>query len=261
VLPVQCGYLTLINEFQLSRRRPRIDPVNFVRKALVRLLSGLASPPARLARCIELGKRRSAYNAWVADRGDLIKRLDYALGSDAVVWDVGGYEGQWASDIVARFGCRVHVFEPAWQASEFIRRRFAANPLVTIHNFALGDTEEETKLNLAGDGSSMIIEPSRSEVEKIIVRDIVGVWRELGATRIDLMKINIEGEEYDLLNRLIDTNTITKISDVQVQFHDFVPNAERRRKQIGTALERTHVRTWCYDFVWENWHVRGGGVR
>ena len=31
---------------------------------------------------------------------------------DDVVFDIGGFEGNWAGDIQARFGCEVHVFEP-----------------------------------------------------------------------------------------------------------------------------------------------------
>jgi hypothetical protein len=38
-----------------------------------------------------------------------------------------------------------------------------------------------------------------------------------------------------------------------VQFHDFVPNAEPRMRQIQQALAETHELTYAYPFVWENW--------
>src|SRR5689334_20464611 len=49
---------------------------------------------------------------WRRIDGDHTLRLDYDLGPESTVLDVGGYEGQFASDIVAMYGCRVEVFEP-----------------------------------------------------------------------------------------------------------------------------------------------------
>ena len=50
---------------------------------------------------------------------------------------------------------------------------------------------------------------------------------------------------------------IAKFGNIQVQFHDFViENAEERVNNIRKALSLTHVQTWCYEFVWENWELR-----
>ena len=74
--------------------------------------------------------------------------------------------------------------------------------------------------------------------------------------RIDLLKLNIEGGEYDLIEELIDTNWIININDIQVQFHDFVPNATKRLIKLREKLEITHYLTYEYEFVWENWRKR-----
>src|ERR1039458_4115815 len=49
---------------------------------------------------------------WYEDDGENRLRFDYDLSSAALVFDLGGFEGRWASDIFGRFCCRVHVFEP-----------------------------------------------------------------------------------------------------------------------------------------------------
>lgn len=36
---------------------------------------------------------------------------------------------------------------------------------------------------------------------------------------IGLMKINIEGGEYELLERMIELGIINKVKDIQIQFH------------------------------------------
>ena len=49
---------------------------------------------------------------YYADGGDIRFRFDYELAPDSLVLDLGGYEGQWASDLYARQRCRIDVFEP-----------------------------------------------------------------------------------------------------------------------------------------------------
>ena len=51
-------------------------------------------------------------NKWYADGGDYELRFDYDLDDESVVLDVGGYQGQWASDLFSRYRCRIYVFEP-----------------------------------------------------------------------------------------------------------------------------------------------------
>src|SRR5262249_51252950 len=78
---------------------------------------------------------------------------------------------------------------------------------------------------------------------------------------VSLMKINIEGGEYDLLENLIATGLISRIRDIQVQFHMDIPDAERRMHAIQSRLAGTHRLTFQYPFVWENWQRRPDAAR
>ena len=225
------------------------------RDGIIRLFRAAGGRLSWVAQRLELGARASAFDQWVRDRGDLNKRLDYALEPSAVVWDVGGYEGQWASDIYSRFGCYVEVFEPAPHACSFIRRRFSANPRVRVHPYALGVEECSERLSLAGDASSLETACCGADTQTVVVRDVVAVMKEMGGG-IDLMKLNIEGSEYSLIERLVTSGLIGEVRELQVQFHDFVPNAQSRRGHLLKSLARTHEQTWCYEFVWENWKRR-----
>lgn len=73
---------------------------------------------------------------------------------------------------------------------------------------------------------------------------------------VDLIKINIEGGEYDLLDEIIANNWLSKFKNIQVQFHDFViENPRERMEKIQKELAKTHQLTYQYDFVWENWKL------
>ena len=41
--------------------------------------------------------------SWLQDNGDETLRLDYELTPDSMVLDLGGYRGQWASDIFDKY--------------------------------------------------------------------------------------------------------------------------------------------------------------
>ena len=54
---------------------------------------------------------------------------------------------------------------------------------------------------------------------------------------------------------MIETGFVNQIDNIQVQFHDFIPNAEERMQKIQKHLEKTHRLTYQYLFVWENWNL------
>jgi FkbM family methyltransferase len=193
---------------------------------------------------------------WFSIRGDKTLRIEYDLKQEDVVFDVGGYEGQWASDVFSKYCCLVHVFEPVAPFVQQIAARFRHNPRISVHPFGLSGLSRTERILIAGDGSSLFRSTGTPEEIKLVrASDFLA---ERGIDRIRLMKINIEGGEYELLEHLIETGLIRNISDVQIQFHDFVPDALDRMRKIQNALSRTHYPTYQYEFVWENWRRMAG---
>jgi FkbM family methyltransferase len=190
---------------------------------------------------------------WLSDCGDKTLRLDYQLDENSLVLDVGGYEGQWASDIFSKYCCTIHIFEPVIEFGDKIERRFSRNKKIFVHKFGLSNHSKKASMLLAQDGSSLFKQGKEMvEVDLVRAEDFM---RKSSIQNIDLMKINIEGEEYDLLEHLIDTGFVKHIKNIQVQFHDFVPNAEQRMRRIQQRLQQTHSLTYQYLFVWENWKL------
>lgn len=203
--------------------------------------------------------QRKAYRRmverWNADGGDYRMRLDYSLGPDSLVLDVGGYEGQWASDLYSRYRCRILVFEPVERYAAEIDRRFAANDDIEVLRFGLGARTRDETIHVCGASSSLHKKKRDSETVRIV--DVAEFIDERGIGSVQLMKVNIEGGELELLDRLIETGLIGSIDDLQVQFHYFVPDADRRMAEIQRALKRTHAPTYQYRYVWENWRRNG----
>lgn len=224
-----------------------------LRRDLRRACDLLAHGLVTLGRRVYRSPQEIRVEPWLRVDGDRSLRLDYDLGKSSVVVDVGGYRGQWTSDIIARYNCRVYCFEPVRRFSEQIARRFERNRRVTVCRFGLAAADSKALISHRDDASSIFTGPPEEEIE---LRDAIDCFADFGLERIDLIKINIEGGEYELLEHLIESGFVDRIDNIQVQFHDFVPGAADRARGIREALQPTHEITYRYDFVWENWRLK-----
>jgi FkbM family methyltransferase len=218
---------------------------------LIVALGGLFGPQrAQRAQAALDAAGRARVAPWFGDRGDETLRLDYPLTAASVVIDAGGYEGQWSADIVGRYGCTVYCYEPLTEFADAISRRFADEPRVHVYAAGLAAESRMDVIHVAADATSVFGAGRPVEIRLIGVAD---AFRELAVDRVDLLKINIEGGEYELCEQLIATGLIERVVDLQVQFHDFVPAAQRRRDRIRRALAATHTVQYDYPFTWEGW--------
>jgi FkbM family methyltransferase len=194
--------------------------------------------------------------AWVRDKGDATLRLNYPLGPDSVVFDVGGFSGVFSEQIVSRYDAHVHVFEPVAEFASLIAEKFVENPKVRVHRFGLSDHNETAVMGIAGIASSAFLKGGIQQ--QVAMRDIASFVSEHGITRIDLIKINIEGGEYILVPRMIETGVIKMCEHLQIQFHEWwTGDPHRERFRIQERLRATHELAYDYPFVWEGWRRVG----
>jgi FkbM family methyltransferase len=190
---------------------------------------------------------------WFADNGDGTLRLDYPLNASSVVFDVGGYHGDFADAMFRKFGCRVFVFEPVPEFNAHCVKRFAGNPAITCLNYGLAARSGWLPIQVSEDASSFKRELDAAPAQRAEVRSLATVVAALGVDTIDLMKVNIEGGEFDLLPALVETGLVKRTRYIQVQFHTFIDGAEAARDAVRSSLALTHREQWCYPFVWESW--------
>lgn len=197
---------------------------------------------------------------WFRDEGDKTLRLDYPLTSESVVFDVGGYHGDFAAAVNERYGCKVYIFEPVPKFYEMCVARFQGNRDIVCLNYGLSSTNDWLDIGLAENASSFASPHAKGGMmQRARVRSVVECIRDLGIDHIGLMKINIEGGEFDVLPAIIESGDIKKVQYLQVQFHNFVDHAVKRRAVIRTQLEITHTEMWDYEFVWESWKLKSDG--
>ena len=194
---------------------------------------------------------------WYEDGGDFKLRFNYPLNENSIVFDLGGFKGDFASELYARTPCEIYIFEPIKEYQLTIKDRFKLNKMIKVFPFGLSSKTESTLIDKNGESSSVLVNNSNNKViksrEKIQLVNIVDFINEQNIVDVDLMKINIEGAEYDVLSKLLDENKLINIKYLQIQFHDLDKNSYKKKEDIRNKLRETHNCEYCYEFIWENW--------
>ena len=201
-------------------------------------------------RCFPSG-RELVVRQWKDDKGDQTLRLKYPLDARSVVMDMGGYRGDFAHEIHQRYGSQVHVFEPVRSFADAITNRFQGNPAIHVHAFGLGIRTRQESIDLSADASSMYSAGSQTETIELV--EAFEWMTDQNINYVELMKINIEGGEYELLEHMLDKDLVSRVDNIQVQFHDIASDSEARMDSILQRLSKTHGPTYQYRLVWENW--------
>ena len=169
--------------------------------------------------------------------GQIFERGEYSgvpvavLADPPTVVDVGGHCGAFAAYARLAWHPRavVHSFEPYPPHVELLRRNTAAFPGVIVYPFGLAAADGAAELFLdpgSGAGNStvsgLVAAPAGSV--PVPMRDAAAVWDGLGLGEVDVLKIDAEGAEAAILERL--GPRLARVRVVLVEYHT---DALRRR--------------------------------
>ena len=190
---------------------------------------------------------------WFADRGDYTHSINYNLTEDSVIIDVGGYLGIWAQKIIDKYNPNVYILEPIPEFYEKMLIKFSNNNKVHLLNVGVHTRNINGVIFKNEDGcSSNLTQGDLIDVEFNTIDTILEKW---GLTNVDLIQINIEGDEYPLIENMLETGSINRFENIQVQFHFGIENCIERRNKIREGLIKNGFKVnYDYPFVWESWY-------
>jgi FkbM family methyltransferase len=129
-------------------------------------------------------------------------------------------------ELIERFGCEVHAFDPTPRSIEFVEPVAQAQPSLHFHPVGLWSEDTEQVFWAPRDHehvSYSIPNIQHSDTHfTAICRRVRSVMRELGHDRIDLLKLNIEGSEYGVLDSLAEDGLFPDVILVHMHVIDTV---------------------------------------
>lgn len=192
---------------------------------------------------------------WFQDKGDETHILNYDLNEHSIVMDLGGYTGVWIEGVINKFNCNSYVIEPIGEFYDVMVEKFKDNDKVNLRKVGVGNENTTGSIFLHGDETTTHTKSGGEEVS-VEFRTMDNVLNKWGLTDVDLLQINIEGEEYPLLEYMIEHDLLKHFKNIQIQFHYIGMEGDviTRRENIQEGLRKKgFTQSYNYEFVWESW--------
>lgn len=181
-------------------------------------------------------------------------RYEYDLKPDSVVLDCGAYEGNFSKQIYERYKCHVIAFEPISRFYKITSENLEKYPITLFHAAVGGNSRTET-FHIQNDSTGKFAgSPITEQCQVMGIQDVMKLPVCNGV--IDLIKLNVEGMEFEILESLIREGGSGFIKNIQVQFHSVVEYGQSRYDVISAALSYTHRLTYRAPWCWENWELK-----
>lgn len=173
------------------------------------------------------------------------------LHPDAVIYSGGvGEDITFERELIRRFGVKIHIFDPAPVAARTIALANIDGLLFRPVGLAASATG---KFSIGGGtDSSTWLKAGGSEI--LPCTSVAREMEKNGHDSIDLLKIDIEGFEYEVLESCLAEHI--PIKQICVEFHDFFPEIPKAKtKSMIRALEShgfelIHRHRHDHTFLW-----------
>lgn len=190
---------------------------------------------------VELGDSDSRYT--VPDR---------LLGPHSTCYLAGvGEDISFDLAVISRYGCTVHAFDPVPAAQDYAARAGAAEPRFVFHPVGLWSAD--TQLAFHSPAVDGFISHSATDLHTkpvafaAPVRSVSSLMRELGHTKLDLLKISAEGAEHEIVRGLLEDRVNVSVLCIELAQPARRGASERTVETLrdrGYETVAAHVRSW-----------------
>lgn len=181
-------------------------------------------------------------------------------GQGGVCYSAGvGEDASFDRALIDRTGCTVHAFDPVPRVAEYVGHEFADERRFIFHPVGLWSTDTETTF-FSPEYDSWV---SHSAVDfrhtsaafTAVVRSVPSLMRELGHDHLDVLKLSVEGAQFEVLDTVLGAGI--SVDQILVEFTP--PVAVRKVREQCSKL-----RAAGYDYVaasFKVWHWKCAFVR
>lgn len=168
-----------------------------------------------------------------------------ALHEGSVVYSFGvGQDASFDLALIERFGATVHAFDPTPRSLAWVEQQ-SWPPQFRFHPLGVAAADGTLTLHPPPDPSHVSFSPvarkGGGEAVEVPVRTVRSLMAELGHDRVDLLKADIEGAEYEVIDDLLAHGP--RPGQLLLEFHHHLPSIPlSRTKQAIAALRAAGYR-------------------
>jgi FkbM family methyltransferase len=188
------------------------------------------------------GSTDDARTTWVGNEYSGWPLPDGILNRDSICYLAGlGEDASFDLELIERFGCEVHAFDPVPEAVRYGAAVQSREPRFHFHPFGLWS--EDASLVFHDNPIEGFVSRSATDIHEIEgglelpVKGLSELRRELRHDRIDLLKLSVEGSEYRLIDVLV--NERLEVGTLLIEFAQPAPLA-----RVCGAVDRLDAGGW-----------------
>ena len=179
------------------------------------------------------------------------------LTSDSIVYSFGiGKDVSFDKTCIKKHKCRIFAFDPTPKSIDYIQNQVPSN-LFTFFDFGITDTESGVidfylPVNPNGVSGSLVktndVNPNNTI--KVKMKTFDDIVRELRHKHIDVIKMDIEGSEYAVLEEILASEI--KVDQLLIEFHDRLFDQENyKSKKIVKKMNENGYEVFASSSTYE----------
>lgn len=144
------------------------------------------------------------------------------LNKDSIVYSFGiGEDVSFDLSLISEYGMKIFAFDPTPASIDWVKHQNLPNEFI-VHQYGLANHDGMVKFRKPlienHISHSMIIDDKlENELIEFPVRRLNSITKELGHDHIDILKMDIEGAEYGVIDDIISSNLLP--AQILVEFH------------------------------------------
>lgn len=198
------------------------------------------------------------FNAYVPSKYYFIfyQMLRYKEKNPLVCIDGGAHKGK-ITDIILQCGGISYAFEPNIYLAGFLRQKYQNNPNVILYQNAIGDHNTKTlfaEYSIIGEGNRIADfgSPLVNKPYEVEVLDLTEVILQIleQTPRIYLLKLDVEGAEFGILDKIIKQKLWQKIDYIVCETHQrFFADGEAKIQNLKAEIEENSIDNILLDWI------------
>jgi FkbM family methyltransferase len=191
------------------------------------------------------------YNARVPEQyGYIFKKMP----AGSVCIDCGANVGL-ISDLILKRGGVVFAFEPARESAELLQYKYRDNKQITVISKAVSDKNSVAVFHTGGNfdlGATLMNRTKKDSDYRVGVIRLVDFIQDLLSKQesIYLLKLDVEGVEFEILEDIIKSNVYKKIKYIVCETHEWInKELEPKLAHIKNLIQENKIENIYLDWV------------